>query len=171
MPLVVSGRVTGAGGSRPPMAAMVVDVVEVVAAVGAGARGVTVAGDIRRGVSGPVGAGDVTLGVVVELWGAVDGGAEGGGAGAVVAGVVGGGVVVGAVVAVERGRSGNAAAVDPGPAAMKATDTRKAKEEAARTAFTMIRGRRLMPNSVAGAGAAVLDRSGALVTRTARAAG
>jgi hypothetical protein len=46
--------VTGAGGSRPPMAAMVVVVVDVVATVAAGAKGTTFPGDKRRDVTGEV---------------------------------------------------------------------------------------------------------------------
>jgi hypothetical protein len=148
--------VTGAGGSRPPMAAMVVVVVDVVGAVEAGTRGVTVPGDTTRRFTGPVG---VTLGVVVEGWGAVTGGAvDGVGTGAVVAGVVGG-AVVGGVVAEERGRAGAAAAIDPRPAALKAIDASKARAETARAASTRSAGRRLTPNSVAEGGAGVLDRA------------
>jgi hypothetical protein len=158
--LVVRGRVTGAGGSRPPMAAMVVEVVEVVGAVGAGAGGVTVAGDTVRGLSGTAGAGTVTLGMIVAGRGAVVGGAvDGVGTGAVVAGVVGG-AVVGVAVDGEPGSclAGSAAAMEPRPAATNAIDTSKATVLTARTAFSMIAGRRLTPNSVAVGGAPVLDR-------------
>jgi len=96
--------VTGAGGSRPSIAAMVVEVVDVVGAVEAGTGGVTVAGDTTPRLTPLAGGGAVTLGVVFEVRGAVDGGAvDGLGAGAVVAEVAGGAVVGGAVVAEEAG--------------------------------------------------------------------
>jgi hypothetical protein len=148
LPLVVSGSVTGAGGSRPPIAAMVVEVVEVEGAVGAGTRGRTDPGLGRRGtVPGTVVPGELTVGVVLEVGGAVEGGAvEGGGAG-VVGGLVDGGEVDGEVVTLAVGwvRPGNAAAADPAPAATRATEVRRARPEKATTVLTTSPGRRLTP--------------------------
>jgi hypothetical protein len=84
-------------------------------------------------------------------------------AGAVVGGVLG--EVEGGVVAVRWGRTGNAAAVESSPTAIKATDAEKARARTATTALNTIAGRRLTPNSVAAAGAAVLD---SLETRSRR---
>jgi hypothetical protein len=138
------------------MPAMVVVGAEVVAVVGAGATGVTVAGVTLRGTT--AWAGEVTLGVVLTVWRAVVGGAVAVGAGAVVAGgaVVGGAVA--AIVVLQR-RHGAATAVDPVPAAATATEARKARAKAAATALIRIPDRRLTPNSVAGAAAAMQDRA------------
>jgi hypothetical protein len=128
------------------MAAMVVEVVEVVGAVGAGTRGRTDPGLARRGsVPGTVVAGDVTVGVVLEVGGAVGGGAVEGG-GAVVAGGLVVGEVDGEVVTLAVGlRPGNAAAADPAPAATTATEVRKARPEKATAVLTTSPGRRLTP--------------------------